>query len=153
MRRWIVTNDKRIVDDNALYGLAYRHTSDESVHFMKTDPSWTTIESQEDGDKSITFINLATKLHSSKTTSVMLSRAIALFSIQHSGSLLATLDDVKQQLAQFTSCATTARTVKLSPLTHCTVLPYLTFSRGKNIKPSKTSVSMMRTFLLILLSL
>jgi hypothetical protein len=122
MRRWIVTNDKRIADDNALYGLAYRTTSAESILYMKTDPSWTTIESQEDGNKSITYINLATKLHSSKNTTVMLSRALALFSIQHSGSLLSTLDDVTQQLAQFTSDhSLDGKTVSIDTL-HCVAI-------------------------------
>jgi hypothetical protein len=122
MRRWIVTNDKRIADDSALYGLAYRTTSVESILYMKTDPSWTTIETQEDGNKSITYINLATKLHSSKNASVMLGRALALFSIRPSDTLLSTLDDVTQQVAQFASDhSLDGKTVSIDTL-HCVAI-------------------------------
>jgi hypothetical protein len=122
MRRWIVTNDKRIADDNALYGLAYRTTSVQSILFMKTDSSWSTIESQDDGNKSITYINPAIKLHSSKNTGVMLKRALEMFSIQHSDSLLSTLDDVTQQIAQFTSDhSLDGKTVSIDTL-HCVAI-------------------------------
>jgi hypothetical protein len=121
-RRWQVTNDTRIIDDSNLFSLALNTTSANSLLFIKTDPTWQEIESQVPGNRAIPFIRLAQLLHASKSVTIMLRRAVQLFSTVHGNTLLSTLDDIQTQLNQFTADhSTDGKTVSIDTL-HCVAI-------------------------------
>jgi hypothetical protein len=118
MRRYVVLDDKRVLDDVKLHTFIMNSISEESLLFIKTFPAWDKIESDPQGNKAIQLLELAMVSHSSKSSSVMLKRAVDLFSVVHGDTLLGTLDDIKKRVAQFTDDhSTDGKTVSIDTLT------------------------------------